>query len=142
MTGLAGLLFGLEGLQVLFIALALIIATLFLVRYLSFYSTYRRVRRENLELARHVRRKLKTAKLGDFKGLEGEDELFKEWPAAKAKPLVIPATYEARIGKTARKKRSKAHSGGKAAKPPSVQIRRSRARRKAKIAQQAAVLNN
>ncbi len=104
--------FGLsEGLQVFLLAFALLMALFFLLRYLSFYSAYRKVRKENLELAAGIKKRLKTAKLRSLDEImdEQDDEMFRKGfegdksrlprESGKAKPLVIPATYEARVSK-------------------------------------------
>jgi len=115
-----------EGLQVLLILFALIIVTLFLIRYLSFYFRYKRVRQENMELARHMKKELRKARLKPLDEAfdEQDDEMFKG-PAIHAKAPVIPATYEARLSKT----RKKAARKRAAAKKPGAKPRRKRARR-------------
>ena len=94
-----------EGLQVLLIALAFIIVILVLIRYLSFYARYRKIRQENMELASHLKKKLKTAKLRPLEEAldEQDDEMFAKGSVVKAKAPVIPASYEARLGKTRKK---------------------------------------
>ena len=106
-----------EGLQVLLILLALIIVTIFLIRYLSFYSRYRKIRKENMALAMHMRKQLKFAKFKRSSNFDEEDdEMFQT--AGRAKAPVVPASYEARIGKASRAaaRRRKARAPRKARK--------------------------
>jgi hypothetical protein len=118
-----------EGMEVLLISLALIIAFLFLARYVSFYLRYRRIRRENMELARHMKKQLKSAKLRPLDEIleEQEDEMFRG-PPVRAKAPVIPASYEARLNKVRRKaaKRRARQAGRKRRKP--VRSRKARKR--------------
>jgi hypothetical protein len=87
-----------EGLELLLLLFALLLLGLFAARRVMFSMRLRKVRKDNMELATHVKKKLKTAKLRSLDEIEEkEDEMFK--PSARAKAPVIPATYEARIGK-------------------------------------------
>ena len=96
-----------EGLQWLLIAMALIISFFFLIRYLSFYLKVRKNRKQDMDLALELGKRLKQAKLRSLDEImdEEDDEMFQKVAkgAGKAKPLKIPASYEARVGKTAAK---------------------------------------
>jgi hypothetical protein len=112
-----------EGLELLLLLFALLLLGLFMARRVMFSLRLRKVRRENMELAREMKKRLKSARLRSLDEIEEkEDEMFRG-PPARAKALVIPATYEARVGKVrkrATKRRTrKAKVGKKAAKPPS-----------------------
>ena len=119
-----------EGLQALLIILALIIVSLFLIRYLSFYMRYRRIRMENMELASHMKKKLKSAKLRPLDEVldEQDDEMFKG-PAVRAKAPVIPASYEARVSKT-RKRATRRRKRAAGRKPRKAAARKAKGARR------------
>ena len=91
-----------EGLELLLLLFALLLLALFIARRVMFSLRLRKVRKENMELAREMKKRLKTAKLRSLDEIEEqEDEMFK--PSVRAKALVIPASYEARLAKTRKK---------------------------------------
>jgi type II secretory pathway pseudopilin PulG len=91
-----------EGLELLLLLFVLILLALFIVRRILFSLRLRRVRRENMELARHMKTKLKSARFRSSSDFDQEDdEMFR--PSIRAKVPVIPASYEARLAKTRKK---------------------------------------
>ena len=115
-----------EGLEILLLLLVLLLLALFVTRRILFSLRLRRVREENMELAHHMKKKLKSAKLKSLDDAfdEQEDEMF--GPSVKAKVPVTPASYEARFSKTRRKaarKRAKKAPARKPARPRKVRKR-------------------
>lgn len=108
------------------LALALFFAIFFLLRHLAFYSRYKAVRKENMQMAAEMKKRLKSAKLRSLDEImdEQEDEMFRK--PVKAKPIRIPATYEARVASA----RSQALNKGKRAsrKAPRKRARKARAK--------------
>lgn len=105
-----------EGLELLIIITVLLLLALFIIRRILFSLRMRRIRKENMELASHMKAKLKTARFrssSDFD--QDDDEMFR--PAVRAKAPVIPASYEARISR-ARKKATRKRKVRKAARKP------------------------
>lgn len=109
-----------EGLEILLIAFAVTLLALFAVRRILFFLRFRRIKKEDMELARHMKKQLKSARFRSSSDFDEEgDELFRG-PPVTAKIPVIPATYEARLRKVRRRKasgrRRKTKASGKARK--------------------------
>ena len=125
-----------EGLELLLLLFALTLLALFIVRRVLFSLRMRRVRRENMELARHMKKRLKSARFRSSSDFDQEDdEMFR--PSVRAKALVIPASYEARVAKTRRKtarkrktRRDRRKEGGKATFKPESKPAKARKVRK------------
>jgi len=92
-----------EGLELLLLLFALTLLALFIVRRVLFSLRMRRVRRENMELARHMKKRLKSARFRSSSDFDQEDDEMFKGPPVRAKAPVIPASYEARLTKTRRK---------------------------------------
>jgi hypothetical protein len=118
-----------EGLELLIVITALLLIALFTVRRVSFSLRLRKVRKENMELAAHMKARLKTARFrssSDFD--EEDDEMFR--PSVRAKAPVMPASYEARLAKTRKRAARKAarRPAKKPRKPARKKARRARKR--------------
>jgi hypothetical protein len=120
-----------EGLELLILLMALLILSLFAARSVSFSLRLRKVRRENMELAAHMKAKLKTARFRSSSDFDEEDDEMFRGPAVRAKAPVIPASYEARLAKP-RRKAARKKAAGKAAKRKARKPRRPARQKKAR----------
>jgi len=92
-----------EGLELLIVLFAITLLALFITRWVLFSLRLRRVRKENMQLARHMKSKLKSARFRSSSDFDEEDDEMFRSPAVRAKLPVTPASYEARVGMTKKK---------------------------------------